>query len=164
MQAVLEEFGKWIKPGTTDSLANRNAFYAAVFQQVQNVCSSSGASVILAGFAGSLSAGPHSCNVESCLQLAQLCDALDSCNLGLLLCLKCCTDGRYVSLSFVCECAECHPRRKHQGISVLALAGAQSDSACSRWSWWRLVWHLSRRQYLFHCLEQCPGGSTTGCS
>ena len=34
---MLEEFGKWIKTGTSADLAERNEFYSAIYQQVQNV-------------------------------------------------------------------------------------------------------------------------------
>lgn len=37
MQVVLEEFGKWIKAGTSATLAERDTFYQAVYQEVQNV-------------------------------------------------------------------------------------------------------------------------------
>ena len=34
---LLEEFGKWIKAGTSANLAERDSFYQAVYQEVQNV-------------------------------------------------------------------------------------------------------------------------------
>ena len=37
LQALLEEFGKWIKPGTQANLAERNTFYQAAYQEVLNV-------------------------------------------------------------------------------------------------------------------------------
>ena len=36
-QALLEEFGKWIKNGTSANLAERNEFYQAIYQQVYQV-------------------------------------------------------------------------------------------------------------------------------
>ena len=38
LQVVLEEFGKWIKPGTSATLAERDEFYQAVYQEIQAVC------------------------------------------------------------------------------------------------------------------------------
>lgn len=38
MQVVLEEFGKWIKTGTSANLAERDEFYTAIYQEVSNVC------------------------------------------------------------------------------------------------------------------------------
>ncbi len=37
MQALLEEFGKWIKPGTSADQAERDSFYQAAYQEVLNV-------------------------------------------------------------------------------------------------------------------------------
>ena len=37
LQALLEEFGKWIKPGTTATQAERDSFYQAAYQEVLNV-------------------------------------------------------------------------------------------------------------------------------
>ena len=37
LQVLLEEFGKWIKGGTSANLAERDEFYQAVYQEVQNV-------------------------------------------------------------------------------------------------------------------------------
>ena len=37
LQVLLEEFGKWIKPGTAADAAQRNQFYSAIYQQVLNV-------------------------------------------------------------------------------------------------------------------------------
>lgn len=37
MQALLEEFGKWIKAGTSATQSERDAFYQAVYQEVYNV-------------------------------------------------------------------------------------------------------------------------------
>lgn len=37
LQALLEEFGKWIKPGTGANLAERDTFYQAAYQEVLNV-------------------------------------------------------------------------------------------------------------------------------
>ena len=36
-QAMLEEFGKWIKPGTSADQAQRDEFYSAIYQQVLSV-------------------------------------------------------------------------------------------------------------------------------
>ena len=38
MQVVLEEFGKWIKSGTSANLAERDEFYTAIYQEVSHVC------------------------------------------------------------------------------------------------------------------------------
>ena len=37
LQALLEEFGKWIKPGTSADQAERDQFYRAIYQQVLSV-------------------------------------------------------------------------------------------------------------------------------
>ena len=37
LQVLLEEFGKWIKTGTSATLAERDRFYQAIYQQVYNV-------------------------------------------------------------------------------------------------------------------------------
>ena len=37
VQVVLEEFGKWIKAGTGATLAERDEFYTAIYQEVSNV-------------------------------------------------------------------------------------------------------------------------------
>lgn len=37
LQAMLEEFGKWIKPGTRADQAERDQFYSAIYQQVLDV-------------------------------------------------------------------------------------------------------------------------------
>ena len=47
-QALLEEFGKWIKNGTSAKLAERNEFYQAIYQQVYQVHSSSGITILSA--------------------------------------------------------------------------------------------------------------------
>lgn len=37
VQLILEEFGKWVKPDSAATLAERDAFYALVLQALQTV-------------------------------------------------------------------------------------------------------------------------------
>ena len=38
VQLILEEFGKWVKPDSAATQAERDAFYTLVYQAVQMVC------------------------------------------------------------------------------------------------------------------------------